>query len=192
MTVCERIDRELKRRNLSRRQLAIMAGIPPSSLQSAMQRNGNLSLDMVFKIADALEIPAPSLLDNSSERAADETRALGIKLSRTLAEYEAAKKRGAPKEELVRLMEKCTTLGMEANQRAQESILLREFQRLNSPGKDAALGYVKALAEMPEYQDKVSEVSHVLTEKSPKVTEERPVAQPQSGQDGGEEDSGEK
>lgn len=173
MTICEKIDLELKKRKLSRRQLAIKAGIPPSSLQSAMQRNGNLSLDMVLKIADALEMSAPSLLDNSSERAASESLSLGVKLSQALAEYEAAKRRGAPKEELVQLMEKCNTLGREANQRAQESILLREFQRLNSTGKEAALGYVKALAEMPEYQD--TEIGHIFPEKTLEPTEEAPT-----------------
>ena len=56
MTVCERIDEELKKRGLSRRQLAIKAGIAPSSFQSAMQRNKDISLDMLFKISDVLEI----------------------------------------------------------------------------------------------------------------------------------------
>ena len=62
MTVCERIDEELKKRGLSRRQLAIKAGIAPSSFQSAMQRNKDISLDMLFKISDVLEIPITYLL----------------------------------------------------------------------------------------------------------------------------------
>lgn len=62
MTVCERIDLELKKRKMSRRQLAIQAGIPPSSFQSAMQRNGNLSSDMIFKISDALLLPTDYLI----------------------------------------------------------------------------------------------------------------------------------
>ena len=52
MTPCERIDNILKSRNMSRRKLAIQAGIAPSSLQSAMERNGTLSLDMLFPISD--------------------------------------------------------------------------------------------------------------------------------------------
>lgn len=62
MTVCERIDEELKKRGLSRRQLAIKAGIAPSSFQSAMQRNKDISLDMLFKISDVLEMPITYLL----------------------------------------------------------------------------------------------------------------------------------
>ena len=57
MTVCERIDQILEARNLSRRKLAIAAGIAPSSFQSAMARNKGLSLDMLFPISDVLNIP---------------------------------------------------------------------------------------------------------------------------------------
>lgn len=56
MTPAERIDLILKERNLSRRQVAIKANIPPSSFQSAMERNKNLSIDMLQKISDALDI----------------------------------------------------------------------------------------------------------------------------------------
>ena len=56
LTECERIDKLLKERGLSRRKLAQMAGIPPSSLQSAMERNKELSLDMLFPISDVLGV----------------------------------------------------------------------------------------------------------------------------------------
>lgn len=56
MTVCERIDELLKEKGMSRRQLAIKAGIAPSSLQSALQRNKGLSLDMLFPISDVLKV----------------------------------------------------------------------------------------------------------------------------------------
>lgn len=56
MTPAERIDSILKERNLSRRQVAIKAKIPPSSFQSAMERNKNLSIDMLQKISDALNV----------------------------------------------------------------------------------------------------------------------------------------
>ena len=54
MTVCERIDTILKERGMSRRKLAERAGIPPSSLQSALTRNTGLSLDMLIPISDVL------------------------------------------------------------------------------------------------------------------------------------------
>ena len=41
--------------------MAIKAGIPPSSLQSAMQRNGPISLDMLFQISDVLDVPVTVL-----------------------------------------------------------------------------------------------------------------------------------
>lgn len=46
---------------MSRRKLAEMAGISPSSLQSAMTRNTGLSLDMLLPISDALGVPVESL-----------------------------------------------------------------------------------------------------------------------------------
>jgi len=56
MTICERIDSILKEKGMSRRKLAIKAGISPSSFQTAMQRNTSLSLDMILPIADVLGV----------------------------------------------------------------------------------------------------------------------------------------
>lgn len=67
MTIAERIDDLLKKCNISRRQLAIKAGIPPSTFQSAMQRNGNMSVDMLKKVAHALDIPWYELYSDSPE-----------------------------------------------------------------------------------------------------------------------------
>jgi len=55
MTIFERIDQILSERNMSRRQLATLAKIPPSSLQSAMERKRNMTLEMSESIANALE-----------------------------------------------------------------------------------------------------------------------------------------
>ena len=49
MTMTEKIDSIIQSKKMSRRQLAIKAGIPPSSLQSAMERGKNLSLEMLEK-----------------------------------------------------------------------------------------------------------------------------------------------
>ena len=57
MTIADRIDYLLQDQDLSRRQLAIKANIPPSSFQSAMERGHNITLDMLQKIADALKLP---------------------------------------------------------------------------------------------------------------------------------------
>lgn len=55
-TVCERVDRLIKKRETSRRKIAITAGISPSTLQSALQRNRGLSLDLLFPLSEALGV----------------------------------------------------------------------------------------------------------------------------------------
>ena len=67
MTTCELIDKILKEKNWSRRKLAIKAEIPPSSLQSAMQRNTTLSVDMLVKIANALKVDIYELLTGETQ-----------------------------------------------------------------------------------------------------------------------------
>lgn len=62
MTITERIDSIIQARKMSRRQLAIKAGIPPSSLQSAMERGKSLSFEMIEKIATALNVSIGDLL----------------------------------------------------------------------------------------------------------------------------------
>lgn len=63
MTTTERIDYILKSRGMSRRQLAIAAKIPPSSLQSAMTKGKSMSLDMLLHIAEALQVNPYTLFD---------------------------------------------------------------------------------------------------------------------------------
>ncbi len=62
MTVCERIDAVLKERGISRRKAAIMAGISPSTFQSAMQKNGNMSVNMLVPIAKVLHVDSAWLV----------------------------------------------------------------------------------------------------------------------------------
>ncbi len=57
MTVFEYIDTILKKKKMSRRKLALEAGIPPSTLQSAFERNGNISYNMLFDILRVLLTP---------------------------------------------------------------------------------------------------------------------------------------
>lgn len=63
MTQCEYLDILIKERNLSRRKLALAAGISPSSFQSAMQRNTTISLDMLFPISDILNVPVETIIN---------------------------------------------------------------------------------------------------------------------------------
>lgn len=56
MTAAQKIEKILKDRGLSRRQLAISAKIPPSTLQSALERNKEIPLSMLSSVADALGV----------------------------------------------------------------------------------------------------------------------------------------
>lgn len=61
MTSAEKIDSIIKEKGLSRRKVAMMANIPPSTLQSALERNKNITIEMLEKIANALDVPVFSL-----------------------------------------------------------------------------------------------------------------------------------
>ena len=61
MTAIEHIDAEIKKRGLSRRELAIKAGIPLSDFQEAMERNDTWTGDMVSKVAAALDMSLDEL-----------------------------------------------------------------------------------------------------------------------------------
>lgn len=69
MTIVERIDNILDSRGMSRRQLAIAADIPASSLQSAMARGKNMTTEMLQAIANVLDVSADFLLGLSEDPA---------------------------------------------------------------------------------------------------------------------------
>ena len=90
MTVVERIDSIIQARKLSRRKLAIKAGIPPSSLQSAMERGRNISFEMIEKIAAALNVSTGDLLGiEPLPWAEDEFRGKIFKVSPSEREFDA-------------------------------------------------------------------------------------------------------
>ena len=63
METYENIDRELEKRGMSRRKLAISIGVPPSTFQSMMERKRGMTLELPKKIADALGMSIYSLAD---------------------------------------------------------------------------------------------------------------------------------
>lgn len=67
MTTTERIDGILNACGMSRRQLAIEANIPPSSLQSAMARGRNMTIEMLLAIAGTLKVSADYLLGTTDD-----------------------------------------------------------------------------------------------------------------------------
>lgn len=56
------IDKLIGELGMSRRQLALKANIPPSTLQSALERDKNMTVEMAEKIAEALHVPVSFLL----------------------------------------------------------------------------------------------------------------------------------
>lgn len=56
MTITERIDSILRDKKMSRRKLAINAGISPSTLQSAMEKGGDMPFSKICAIANALGV----------------------------------------------------------------------------------------------------------------------------------------
>lgn len=132
VTTCERIDSLLKSHNISRRKLAIEAGISPSSFQSAMERNSGLSFDMLFRISVSWNIPLGSLIGEDMMNDKD-TRLL----------LSAAG---------IDMLRKYKELGYDFSD--LEAVLVGLFNRLNDDGKNKALDTVADLAEIPKYQDK--------------------------------------
>lgn len=67
LNIFDRIDAWLAENNVSRRKLAIMAGLPPSSLQSALTRRKKLSYDTLDALSRAMGVTADSLLYGTTE-----------------------------------------------------------------------------------------------------------------------------
>lgn len=65
MDAFERIDRWLLENHMSRRQLALKAGIPPSSFQSAMERRKKISDKMLQAIAPIMGMTVEELVTES-------------------------------------------------------------------------------------------------------------------------------
>ena len=185
MTVCETIDYLLKKKHMSRRQLAIEAGIPPSTLQSALSRNKEISLDMLEKVAQALNVSVATLMpEKLVQEVAD--------FSRQMAEENKKLERkglldGLPQEQRDRLTNpqkiieenlerayknKDEVLEREAWMAAAETLIeyknslsagyLREcvqnrFDKMNILGQLVAAKVMETLAEIPDFHPRPTE-----------------------------------
>ena len=67
MTTTQKVDKIIQEKGISRRKLAIMANIAPSSLQSALERGNTLSVEMLLKISEVLGVYFLDLLDDTLE-----------------------------------------------------------------------------------------------------------------------------
>lgn len=92
----DRVDGLILARNSSRRELAILCGIAPSTLQSAMERakktDGKMSLDILYPIANHFRLPMWFFLCSTEDF-------LLVKSAMTLAKYCVGPKRDELKEE---------------------------------------------------------------------------------------------
>lgn len=150
MTICERIDEMIRDRGISRRQLALRAGIPPSTLQSAMQRNKGLSLDMLYPIAKVLGWDAASLLDEKNfwsygddgriwdEDGNDITDTCGVIPLRSVSGFFQDENTKQSKNDL--------------KEHHLSKRLLNSFFELNEEGQQKAVERVEELTEIPRYK----------------------------------------
>ena len=123
MTMAERIDSILVGKKMSRRQLALKAGIPPSSLQSAMERNRTLSIEMQEKIAKALELPVYEILGDAEQYLYVEAE--------------------------VGSVQRYINAGYRFS--SEEQLLILLFNQLNPSGKQEAINRIGELAYVPHY-----------------------------------------
>lgn len=131
MAVADRIDTILQERGLSRRQLAIKAGIPPSSLQSALERGHNITLETLQKIAAALD--------------------MGFMVKKD-GEVEFYEFRDAPSIDHPGQLE--AVKAWAANRGKNQ--LNQAYDSLNEKGQQVAVERVEELAKIPDYQKETS------------------------------------
>lgn len=145
MTVCERIDGILKERKVSRRKLALMAGISPSSFQTAMSRNTTISYDMLIPISRVLKVPIYELMGYSLEYDTPENRAIAeIGFDATFGKDGAAN---------VLEWEEVPLDRVHAEQQARlENRMKQAFLSLNEVGQKVACERVEELAKIDDYK----------------------------------------
>ena len=141
-TVCERIDRLIKERTLSRRRLALQAGISPSSFQSAMQRNNGLSLDMLIPISQALNVDPVWLRTGTEKHAIYEYNKI---------EYETQKYLESVPNHPQKSPEQIEREKQQEERTKEVMSLLVVFNRLNPIGRREALKRINDLTFNPAY-----------------------------------------
>lgn len=145
MTVCERIDNILKSKGMSRRKLAIAAGISPSSFQTAMARNTTISYDMLIPISNVLNVPIYELEGYSLKHDTPENRAIAE------AGFKAAFGRNGVTDASER--EPISFEQVHTEQQAYlETRMHKAFSALNEYGQVEACKRVEQMADTKEYR----------------------------------------
>ncbi len=155
MNIAENIDSILLEKKWSRRKLAQEAGIPPSTLQSAMERNKDYSIVTLQKIAVALNVPIGQLIHIPTK---EELHSMIKESNVENRPYEGfAGLNKKQREELInsgqatinhsngKIMWKTLEL-------IQREKLLSAFHTMNDAGQQKAISQVQDLAKIPEYQ----------------------------------------
>ena len=157
MTTSEIIDRYLKEKNMSRRQLAKKAKIPPSSLQSAMERDGKMSFEMIRKIAEVLDVdptylyPTDAFSEFYKGTKIPKYDEAGRRLSEwTLSSLDDGIAKLTTSDEAMTFL----TTYLEASGKDQQALENVGYTtlKLNSTGQKKAADLVEDLAKIPDYQ----------------------------------------
>ena len=139
MTIANRIDAALQTLKMSRRQLAIKAGIPPSSFQSAMERGGSMTAKMLKSVADALGV-SPTFLIGFDDGIIDPGRFADEELIDIKASaWKSYVERDNERETIAAYNDSIT------------GKLNAAFSKLNNRGKSVALERINELALIPDY-----------------------------------------
>lgn len=157
MTAVERIDQIIKEQKMSRRKLALLAQIPPSTFQSAMQRK-DVPLYMIESISKALEIPVSSFL--SSDKALSEILLSVESMIKSINKYDfwdSKEKAITTRElqwvahEIERKLLDMQLAGVISDDTAADFIL-QQINKLNETGQQVAMERIQELAKIPDYR----------------------------------------
>lgn len=125
MEIYDNIDRELEKRRMSRRKLALSIGVPPSTFQSMMERKRGMTIELLKKISAALNVDFYSLAD--FDMASD-----------ALFEEINANRRSTSEEQLLQHFRTLNDNGQTvAVERVQELAQIPAYQRTAEPTQDA-------------------------------------------------------
>lgn len=124
MEIYDNIDRELEKRRMSRRKLALSIGVPPSTFQSMMERKRGMTIELLKKISAALNVDFYSLAD--FDMASD-----------ALFEEINANRRSTSEEQLLQHFRTLNDNGQTvAVERVQELAQIPAYQRPAEPTQD--------------------------------------------------------
>lgn len=148
MTIYEKIDRIRNEHGISRRKLAQLAGIPPSTLQSMMERQRGLTVETISKIATVLEISPEELL-NGTPLGAIWGELAALETSEQIKKNGSAEYNPLEHENFSEIQ-----IPMNAHPRLKRSWkrLISAFACLNLDGQEIAAERVEELAQIPKYQ----------------------------------------